>query len=97
MQVVGRAHKGLDILQKLNEAAVDPDDLPLQPVMVTACGLSDSEARSFATPLSHSVGSTPLIRITLPIACTSSSGVQLGDRGHLQQHSSCSALLLSRG
>lgn len=42
-QVVGRAHKGLDILNKLNEAAVDPDDLPLQPVLVTACGLCDSE------------------------------------------------------
>ena len=46
LQVVGRAHKGLDILQKLNEAAVDPDDLPLQPITITACGLSDSEACS---------------------------------------------------
>ena len=43
MQVVGRAHKGLPILEKLNEAAVDPDDLPVQPVSITACGLTDSE------------------------------------------------------
>ena len=43
MQVVGRVHKGLPILEKLNEAAVDPDDLPLQPVSITACGLTDSE------------------------------------------------------
>ena len=47
LQVVGRAHKGLAILQKLNEAPVDPDDLPLQPIMVLACGLTDSEACSF--------------------------------------------------
>ena len=41
--MVGRAHKGLDILHRLNEAAVDPDDLPLQPITVTGCGLTDSE------------------------------------------------------
>ena len=43
IQVVGRAHKGLSILEKLNEAAVDPDDLPMQQVSITACGLTDSE------------------------------------------------------
>ena len=54
LQVVGRAHKGLDMLNKLNEAAVDPNDLPLQPVLVTACGLCDSEVTSSPSPDSHS-------------------------------------------
>ena len=42
------------MLNKLNEAAVDPDDLPLQPVLVTACGLCDSEVTSSPSPDSHS-------------------------------------------
>jgi UPF0288 family protein (methanogenesis marker protein 3) len=42
-QVVGRVHKGLDILEKLNDAAVDPDDVPLQRITITNCGLTDSQ------------------------------------------------------
>ena len=42
------------MLNKLNEAAVDPDDLPLQPVLVTACGLCDSEVTSSPSPYSLS-------------------------------------------
>ena len=56
MQVVGRAHKGLSILEKLNEAAVDPDDLPMQPVSITACGLTDSE-----------VSLAPALRLQMPL------------------------------
>jgi len=51
--VVGRAHKGLDILHKLNEAAVDPDDLPLQPITVTGCGLTDSEVITDTCAMTH--------------------------------------------
>jgi hypothetical protein len=36
-------HKGLDILESLNEAAVDPNDVPLQRTTITSCGLTDSQ------------------------------------------------------
>ncbi len=42
-QVVGRVHKGLEILEKVNESATDPDDLPLQRITITSCGLTDSQ------------------------------------------------------
>ncbi len=42
-QVVGRVHKGLEILEKVNESAVDPDDLPLQRIVITSCGLTDAQ------------------------------------------------------
>ncbi|BDA45262.1 probable peptidyl-prolyl cis-trans isomerase E [Coccomyxa sp. Obi] len=42
-QVVGRVHKGLEILEKINESAVDPDDLPLQRITITSCGLTDAQ------------------------------------------------------
>ncbi|KAK9901375.1 hypothetical protein WJX75_009164 [Coccomyxa subellipsoidea] len=42
-QVVGRVHRGLEILEKVNESAVDPDDLPLQRITITSCGLTDAQ------------------------------------------------------
>lgn len=36
-------HRGLEILEKVNEAAVDPDDLPLQRITIISCGLTDAQ------------------------------------------------------
>lgn len=46
VQVVGRVHRGLEILEKVNESAVDPDDLPLQRITITSCGLTDAQVQS---------------------------------------------------
>ncbi len=44
-QVVGRVHRGLETLEKVNEAATDPDDIPLQRISITSCGLTDAQVR----------------------------------------------------
>ncbi|EIE20043.1 cyclophilin-like protein [Coccomyxa subellipsoidea C-169] len=42
-EVVGRVHRGLETLEKVNEAATDPDDIPLQRISITSCGLTDAQ------------------------------------------------------
>lgn len=53
VQVVGRVHKGLEILETLNEAAVDPDDLPLQRVTIIKCGLTDSKVTTYSASFQY--------------------------------------------
>ena len=43
MQVVGRVHIGMDILDKLNTTEIDYKDIPVSPITISACGLTDSQ------------------------------------------------------
>lgn len=43
LQVVGRVHLGMGILDKLNSAELDYKDIPISPITVAACGLTDSQ------------------------------------------------------
>ena len=46
VQVVARVHKGMDMLPRLNALPVDKDDQPMQRITITACGISDAQARA---------------------------------------------------
>lgn len=66
MQVVGRVHKGLEILEKVNESAVDPDDLPLQRITITSCGLTDAQVyTSVLQEFAMKALRTPLLSLVL--------------------------------
>ena len=43
LQVVGRVHVGMDILDKLNNTEIDFKDRPVSPVSVSSCGLTDAQ------------------------------------------------------
>ena len=43
MQVVGRVHVGMEILDKINGTEVDYKDIPVSPLTVSGCGITDSE------------------------------------------------------
>lgn len=43
LQVVGRVHLGMEIVDKLNNAEVDFKDRPVSPVSISSCGLTDAQ------------------------------------------------------
>ena len=72
VQVVGRVHRGLDILEKVNESAVDPDDLPLQRITITSCGLTDAQVQGL---YAHSLLRIFVLYILLTLHCRDSAVV----------------------
>lgn len=41
LQVVGRVHKGHEVLQQLSEARMGDDEQPEPPITLAACGLTN--------------------------------------------------------